>query len=133
MSIHKIMQKGGDAPLPQQIIALQQIVLGMFLVWDALGDEYNHKQLAEEAMLADWARQNGVNRKDAIQCLLLAKERFLESPWAHYIHCRNFNAEGWTQTLLFAPDGNADILAQIRLVMEARPFPEPQPEPQPEP
>jgi hypothetical protein len=124
MSIQKTMQIGGDEPYPAAILELQQLALGMFLIWDVLGDDYRSHELVEQAALADWARKHGIGRKTAIEALVLVKERYMDEQWAHYIHCRDFKGEGWFNTLCFTPKGNADVLEQIKTIAESRPFKE---------
>jgi hypothetical protein len=116
------MQLGEEEPYPQWLLELQQIALGMFLVWDTLGDDYTMKALVEEAMLSDWARKHRIEREAAIKCLIMVKERFMEEPWAHYIHCRDFKTEGWYNQLIFQPNGNADVLDGIKNIAAGRPF-----------
>jgi hypothetical protein len=122
MSIQKTMQLGGGEPVPQAILELQQLALGMFLIWDALGDGYTNHALVEQAALADWARKYRINRKHAIEALMAVKQRYMEEPWAHYIHCRDFQAEGWANAVIFAPASNADMFEQIKTIAERRPF-----------
>jgi hypothetical protein len=127
MSIHKTMQLGGEGPIPDAIIELQQLVLGMFLIWAALGDDYTNHELVEQAALADWARKYRISRKNAIEALVLVKERYMTEQWAHYLHCRDFKTEGWANVICFTPNGNADMLEQIKTIAEGRPFKEPGP------
>jgi hypothetical protein len=124
MSIQKTRQTGGEEPLPPSILELQQLALGMFLIWDVLGDDYRSHELVEQAALADWARKHKVGRKTAIKALVLVKERYMDESWAHYIHCRDFKKEGWANALIFTPKNDADILEQIRQVIAGRPFKE---------
>lgn len=119
-----MMQIGGDEPLPQALIELQQLALGMFLIWDVLEKHYSNQELTESAALADWSRKHKVSRTNAVQALLMVKERYMSEPWAHYIHCRDFKKEGWFNALLMTPDGNAHVLKQIKSILEGRPFPE---------
>lgn len=122
MSIQKTMQKGGEEPLPQSILELQQLALGMFLIWDTLGNDYHSKETVERSLLSDWTWKHKIDKSTAIKLLVMAKERFGTEPWAHYMHCRNFNTEGWANMLLYAPNDNADVLEQIRQIMDSRPF-----------
>jgi hypothetical protein len=124
MSVQKAMQIGGDEPFPQALIELQQLALGTFLIWDVLEKDYSHQELVETAALADWARKYQVSRTDAVQMLVMVKEKYMSESWAHYIHCRDFKKEGWFNALLMTPEGNADVLKQIKGILEARPFPE---------
>jgi hypothetical protein len=125
MSIQKTMQIGGDEPYPEAVLELQQLALGMFLIWDVLGDDYRSHELVEQATLADWARKHKVDRKTAIEALVAVKERYMDEPWAHYVHCRDFKDEGWANVICFTPKGNADVLEQIKTIAESRPFKEP--------
>jgi hypothetical protein len=125
MSIQKTMQIGGDEPYPQAVMELQQLALGLFLIWDVLGDNYTSHELVELAALADWARKHKVGRKTAIEALVAVKERYRDEPWAHYVHCRDFKDEGWANVICFTPNGNVDVLRQIRSVMDSQPFKEP--------
>jgi hypothetical protein len=125
MAIQKTRQTGDiDEPLSQAILELQQIALGMFLIWDALGDDYHDQEIVEKTVLANWARRNKIGRKTALEALIVTKERFRDQPWAHYIHCRDFKAEGWANMLQFNPKGNQDALDQLIPIMESRPFKE---------
>ena len=122
MSIEKARQVGGDEPLPQAVLELQQLVLGMFLIWDVLEKDYNTQELVERAVLADWSRRNKVGKARAFEALVLQKDQLMDKPWAHYMHCRDFKEEGWVNVLISLPIDNADVLAEIKSVLEARPF-----------
>jgi hypothetical protein len=123
MSIEKTRQTGDiDEPTPQPIIELQQIVLGMFLIWDALGDDYIHRDKAEPMVISDWARKHKLGTQSALEALIAIKERFRDIPFAHYIHCRDFKNEGWADVLLFNPKDSQDVLDQIKSVLDSRPF-----------
>jgi hypothetical protein len=122
MSVQNTMQIGGDEPYPQAILELQQIAIGMLLVWDALGEDYHHRETAEGSALFDWARKHKVSPKTAFEALVIVKQRLRDAPWAHYLHCRDFKGEGWVNVILFSPEGNTDALTQIRSVLDRRPF-----------
>jgi hypothetical protein len=128
MSIQKTRQTGDiDEPTPPSIIELQQIALGMFLIWDALGNEYTNQKTVELAAIDSWAAKHKVSRRQAIEALIAVKERFMDQPFAHYIHCRDFKNEGWADMLAFNPKGNQDVLDQGKQVLDSRPFNEPKP------
>jgi hypothetical protein len=126
VSIHKTVQTGGDEPLPQALLELQQLALGMFLIYDVLGEHYENQELVERAALSDWAAKHKIRPfRDAIKALVKVKNRYMEEPWAHYIHCRDFKDEGWANVLSFTPHGNQDVLEQINSILKARPFKDP--------
>jgi hypothetical protein len=125
LSIQKTKQIGGDEPLPPAVLELQQLVLGMFLIWDVLVQYYESKEWVERKVLADWARKHKVPHQTAVEALVMVKNRYAQEPWAHYIHCRDFKEEGWANVLVFTPNGNRDVLEQMRPIMESRPFKEP--------
>lgn len=131
MSIQKTFQTGDELtePVPQSLIELQQIVLGFFLVWDALGDDYLRRETVERTVLANWAAKHRIRHRQSIELLVQAKLRFQHEPWAHFIQCRDFNREGWSNALLFNPKDNQDVLDQVKVILDARPFAPPPPGP----
>jgi len=125
MSIQKTIQQGGDEPYTQAILELQQLIIGMFLVWDALGEDFNGKEKVERAVLLDWRLKYSLSEQIALEAWLSIKNRFIDEPWAHYVHCRDFKGEGWANMLAFSPHGNQDVLEQITPILKSRPFKDP--------
>ena len=125
MSIQKTIQQGGDEPYTQALLELQQIALGMFLLWDALGDDYHNRERVEKKVLSDWAIRNKISFQTAVEALIAVKQRFRDEPWVHYLHCRDFKGEGWANMLAFSPHGNQDVLEQITPILKSRPFKDP--------
>jgi hypothetical protein len=126
MSIQATMQTGDGEPMERALIELQQVVLGMFLVWDALGDGYEARAAVEKKILIDWACKHNVSFRTALEALIQTKTNFHDNPWAHFIQCRDFENEGWVDVLLLLPKNNAEVLAQISSLLEKRPFKEQQ-------
>ena len=124
MSIRATMQSGEGEPIERALIQLQQVVLGMFLLWDALGDGYEAREEVEKALLIDWAAKHDVTFGTAVEALIRTKVNFSENHWAHFIQCRDFKAEGWAEILMLLPRGNAEVLEQIGSLLEKRPFKE---------
>jgi hypothetical protein len=124
MSIQATKQIGGEEPLEPALVELQEVVLGMFLVWDALGDGYEAREAVEKTILMDWARKHKVSKRTALEALIRTKLNFMENPWAHFVQCRDFKNEGWGSVLMMTPRGNAEVLEQISGLLEKRQFKE---------
>jgi hypothetical protein len=130
MSIEKTRQTGDiDEPSPPEIVELQQIALAFFMIWDVLDKYYSTsvQRSVELTALLCWASKYNFSRIQAIDLLILVKERFLQQPWACYLHCRDMQNEGYADMLAFNPKGNQDVIDQIKTVLDSRPFKEPQP------
>lgn len=123
MSIETVKTETADGePIPTALIELQQIAVGLFLVWDTLEGAFFYQEIAEMAILMDWARKHKIGRAQAMELLEMTKDRLLKNPWFNYVHCRNYEKEGWGEVFMTRPRNNQDALKQIEDVMKNRPF-----------
>lgn len=57
--------QSGDIPFTEAEMELQQIALGMLLIWDTLEADYLTRNLAEGSILSDWMRKHNVGPAEA--------------------------------------------------------------------
>ena len=123
MTVQSTWQTGAEEPMPEVLIELQQMVIAFLLLHDAIGEEYVKRNLVEQAALSDWARKHHIGREHALEGLATVKNHLATIPWAHFIHCRDMENEGWINTINLNPDGNEDVLKHINSALTLRPFP----------
>ncbi len=125
MSIIKMMETGGseEGPFPMELVELQQIVIGFFLIWDVLGDDIRRDALEQLALNA-FCRRHKMPWQRAVEMLVMTKERFRDQPFAHLVLARDFKNEGWADVLMWNPDGNRDVIDTFTKMLASRPFKE---------
>lgn len=124
MSLQKIIQTGEGDRMPQPLIEMQQISVGLLLIWDALGSEHHGtRNLIETLVITDWANKHGSSATEAFNLLQEFKNRLVDNPWIQFSASRDFD-EGWHSLFFMNPRGNDDIMEHVEAMLKYRPFPD---------
>jgi hypothetical protein len=114
-------------------VALQQLVVALYLIWDTLGMGYQGQAEMELMMLANWGKQYQVPFPQAIVMLHELKTALCEREWGHYIHCsldhhqeakQAGKEEGGCFSTVFVlnPRSSNDLLSPVRQLLTKYPF-----------